>query len=847
MQVVLSVVLRSAHNDRLLVVKNIIITLTEGKDPMAKACALHPIHSKETITPHPLIKRSILLSSAVVGLLSGVAPVYAQNEGRTVTPLEEVVVTARRREESLQEIPVAVTALSDDFLRTQSIAQVQDLGIKVPSLRISMAGGSLSEPLITLRGQRQGEAGFNQDAAVPMYFNDIVISPLQGSNLGIYDLQSLQVLKGPQGTLFGRNSTGGAVLLSPKQPSQEFGGYAEVKVGDYDLRTFEGAVDVPINDAWAMRLAGRKIDRDGYQENIADNALRGRDFRDEHSESARLSLSFTGERLTNLAVFSYDESENAAAVPVTNGINYSIGLGFSAAMSPVLAPWGKSVEETISRDDPWKVKTDVASKEIVRNVFVSSTTEFEVNDRLSLKNIIGYRKVAFKSATDIDGTEYPVFGALPLGGMSWAAGQPWGVTYDPPMSTMDSEFFSDEMQLMGSAFEDKLDWITGLYWSQLKATQDRLLQQGPFTYDASTTDAVNGSMGLFAEGSYAFNDDWSLTVGVRQSWEERELTVSAWSDLARTRCTIQGPGGATLTTCEREVDESFSSTTWRMSLSYTPVDSQLIYGSVSTGYRAGGFNTRGVDDATLEPFEEENVLTYEVGHKADWSLGGMGLRSNVAIYLQDYTDIQNTVSFFEDSKLVTRTENAAEAEIFGLEAELTLQATDNLTMSLSYSLVDAEYKEREDLIGTVMVDTTNAPFSYLPEQTLTASASYILPIDESLGEMSVMLSAYWQDTMITHPKYNQFNILPGRTGGTWADSDLAFARDYSKIDAYTIWNARFDWRNVMNSSFDLAVFVNNATDEKYVLGGLNVLDSGGYSAYHYGDPRTVGASVRYSF
>lgn len=795
----------------------------------------------------PMLQNSILFTTAMVGILSALPSAHAQSRGETVMMLEEMVVTARRREENVQDIPVAVTALSDEFLRSQSIGQVQDLGTKVPSLRISQAGGSLNEPMITLRGQRQSEAGFNQDPAVPMYFNDIAIAPLQGSNLGIYDLANLQVLKGPQGTLFGRNSTGGAVLMSPKRPGNELGGYAEIKVGDYNLRGFEGAVDVPLSDTFALRLAGRKLDRDGYQENIADNALKGKDFRDEHSESVRLSLSYDGERLTNHTVLAYDESESAAPVPVTNGINYSVGLGYSAGVSPALAPWGASVEETIARDDPWKVKTDLASKEIVRNTFASNTTEVEITDDLSVKNVFGYRKVIFKSANDIDGTEYPAFGSVPAGGLLWAAGRPWGVTYNSPLSTMESEFFSNEVQLMGSAFDQRLDWIAGFYWSQLDASQERQLQQGPFTYESGKTDAVNTSMGVFAEGTYAVTEQWALTLGARQSWEEREMTVRSWSDLDKINCALSGPGGAPLTTCERSVDETFSSPTWRTALSYTTENDQLLYGSVSTGYRAGGFNTRGKDDATLIPFDEENVLTYEVGYKADWDVGGMNLRSNIAIYLQNYKDIQNTVSFYDGTSLVTRTENAAEAEISGVEIELTLQATNNLTFNLSYSQVNAEYKERYDLIGTEQVDTSNAPFSYLPEQTLSASASYVLPIDEQLGEMSVMVAAYWQDSMITHPRYKQFDQLLGRTGATWAESDLAFARDYSVADSYTVWNARFDWHNVMGSDFDLAAFINNATDEEYVMGGLNVLDSGGYAAYHYGDPRTIGASVRYNF
>ncbi|GAB3115266.1 TonB-dependent receptor [Aestuariicella hydrocarbonica] len=806
-----------------------------------------PTMIRQHVNTKRLLKPSILLASSLLGLMSSLANAQSSSNQGSVLSLEEVVVTARRREESLQDVPIAITALDENFLRTQGIGQVEDLGTKVPSLRISQAGGSLNEPMITLRGQRQGEAAFNQDPAVPMYFNDIVIAPTQGSNLGLYDLQNLQVLKGPQGTLFGRNSTGGAVLMTPKLPGNEFGGYAEFKLGDYNLRGFEGAVDIPVSDAVQMRLSGRKLDRDGYQENIADNALHGKDYRDEHSESVRFSLNVDTGSLTNYTVLAYDEAQSAAAVPVVTGINYSVGLGFAAGVSPVLAPWGNAVQENIARDDPWKVKSDLDGEELVRNTFASNTTEFQINDDLSIKNIVGYRGVVFRTATDIDGTEYPVFGSVPEDGLLWAAGLPWGATLNPPLNVMDSEFFSDEIQLLGTAFGGKLEWMTGGYWSKLNASQDRQLQQGPFTYDSGYTDIVNTSYAVFMEGTYSLSDEWSVTAGARQSWEGRELSVHSWSNLDRTNCVLTGPNGSDLTTCERNVDEDYSSPTWRISASYAPVDAQLLYGSVSTGYRAGGFNTRGVDDATLTPFDEETVITYEIGHKADWDWLGFPLRSNVAIYFQDYEDIQNTVSFFQGNSLVTRTENASKAQISGLEVELTAVPTDRLTLTLAYSYVDAQFKEREDLINGVQVDTSNNDFSYVPPQTLTASATYTLPVNEALGEMTLMASVYWQDDMSTHPKAKQFGIMPSRTGGLWSAEDVEFATKFSEWDDYAVWNARFDWRSIMGSGFDFAAYVNNAADEEYVLGGLNVLDSGGYGAYHYGAPRTVGASLHYNF
>ncbi len=781
------------------------------------------------------------LAAAISACYTTGAVAAADNEVRQI---EEIVVSVRRRVEMAQDVPISMTVMTEDFLRNNSIEKVEDLGTKVPSLRITQSGGSLNEPVITLRGQRQGEASFNQDPAAPIYFNEIVIAPIHGGNLGLYDLEGLQVLKGPQGTLFGRNSTGGAVVITPKRPGSELGGYAEFEVGDYSLYSFEGAVDVPIGDNLQTRLSGRKLDRDGYQKNIADNELNGRRYRDEHSENVRLSINFDNGSLNNLTVLGYDVNRMAAAVPVTTAVNYSVGLGASA--NPRIGQWKAAVEENAARNDPWKVKSDIDSEENVKNVFASNTTEVELNDELTLKNVFGYRQVYLESASDIDGTALPLFGAYPTAAPGWVVDGLAPATWNPRLNSVDTEFYSDELQLLGSAFDDRLDWITGLYWSKLTGTEDRLLQQGPFSYDVNLNDIRNTTYGLFLEGTATLTDRWSITAGARQSWEKREITVRRWSDLARMNCGIFAPGeappgGARAANCARTEDASFSSPTWRVSANYTPAESVLMYASVSTGFRAGGFNTRGVDDATLQPFDEESVVTYELGHKADWDLAGIAARSSLALYFQTYEDIQNTVSFYEGTRLVTRTENAAKAEISGLELELTLMPTDDLTLNMSYSWVDAKFKERNTLIAGAAVDTSNGDFTYIPEQSLTASATYRLPLDPAVGDVSLVGGVYWQDTMSTHPYVKQFGLYG------WSDADVAAMTRFSEADAYAVWNFRVDWRSVMGSAFDVAAYVNNATDEEYVLGGLNVVESGGYGAYHYGAPRTIGASVRYTF
>jgi iron complex outermembrane receptor protein len=307
------------------------------------------------------------------------------------------------------------------------------------------------------------------------------------------------------------------------------------------------------------------------------------------------------------------------------------------------------------------------------------------------------------------------------------------------------------------------------------------------------------------------------------------------------------------------VDESFDHATWRTALNYSPTEDMLIYGSIATGYRTGGFNGRGTNNFTLQPFEEETVLNYEIGHKTDWQLGEVAsMRTNLAIYLQQYDDIQKTVSGTnpDTGAFETFTTNAAEAEIKGVDFDVLIAPSDSLQISFAYAYVDTEYKEWDRAVenpkyvagGTeprsVVIDYTESPFTYIAEHSLTSSLKYTLPLDASVGEVSLMGSVYWQDDTIASGDSWRWT---DKQYFNWSQENLDEALASTVVEDYAIWNFRVDWLGVMGSTFDLAAFVNNAADEEYVTGGLNVPDSLGWAAAAYGPPRTYGASVRYSF
>lgn len=833
---------------------------------------------------------------AVLLLFTGVGanPVTAQE---SVTALEEVIVTARRRDERDLDVPISMSVMDAELLRKQNITELSDLGIQVPGLRMSNSVSSTVTPIISMRGQRPNDLSISVEQAVPIYFNEVVITPPEGSNLALYDLQSVQVLKGPQGTLFGRNSTGGALLITANPPGTEFGGYFETEVGNYDLLGFEGAVDLPVNDTVQFRLAGRTLERNGYQDNVADNALRGsEELWDEDSQGWRVTMNYEpGSAFSNLLTVSRDENDmtGRGVVPLGYVPNAFVARN---VIEPLYNQQGQ-IDATIARRIQGakdNLEVDLKPSDDVRVWFASNISEYEINDALTLKSVLGYRDMNLNQAQESDGTTLPL-----LGNFSSATEL---VTPNPPRYKVQGEQYSAELQLIGEAMDGKLEWINGLYWYSMDGSKggtpsqvagpvvdpsifDPNFSQAAFfamigglsTYGVSQTDgfgdANNDAVGIFSEGTYTFTDEWSATLGVRYSRDEREVTLKNFQGTGRAPGTPVPLGGfACVVTdennvllpddaCARTIDHSFEKPTWRTSVNYTPHDDMLLYGSVSTGYRTGGFNMRGSIEQSLQPFDEETVTSYEIGQKVQWNLtDSIPARTNVAFYYQDYKDIQKTSQAASDLGFATLIVNAAEAPIYGAEFDASASVTERLSLTLAYAYTRAEYSNWDDYAtiqttapfssqfpGIVTVDGSDNDFTYIPENTLTASVSYVLPVRADLGEMSLFASVYWQDNMMTSQIKS---ILPEVAAfQDWTAADLAIAQQDINLQAddYAIADVRFDWRGALGSGLDVALYVENVTDEEYVIGGANIIDIVGINIATYGPPRTFGAAVRYNF
>ncbi|MAT49932.1 MAG: hypothetical protein CMK32_01950 [Porticoccaceae bacterium] len=815
------------------------------------------------------VKR-LLLAASVAGALS--VPALAQ-DGDSGTPaattaIEEIIVTARRRQESAQDIPVAVNAFDPNAIYRQNIGEIKDLTQNVPGINFTASGGA-NNTVYSIRGRSRGVFG-NALPAVTAYVNEVPLNTWGGS-VPTYDMASLEVLKGPQGTLFGRNSTAGAVLATTARPEYEFSGYVLGKIGDYDTRFIEGAVNIPIvQDKVALRLAGQIDKRDGYTKNMI--GVGSDDYDDHNRDSFRASLLIEPtENFSNLTVYeqnNYDEmglgiipvgyTPGTGALPFVpwysggpfdpTGVD-GIPSGFivTAPDFSSIAPCGgdpscdigalmeRQREGGVRRawhDQLNTLETDLDSW--------SNTTTWELGS-ITLRNIIGYRKVWTQTITDIDGTEFPM------------------INTDNIFS---NKQWTEEFQISGQALDGALEYIAGAFWlkSEPEGENHLLLQlfsQGgiPFSNPFFGPDhPFNGAFGpsdfytdeskaVFGQVSYDLSRlsdslaGLSVDIGVRYTKDTSE------------NCPV--PGRSILepipteSDCDERISADFNKTTYNLGLNYQLSAEVLIYGVTRTGYRAGGVNSPILGGA-LEPFqsyEPETVQDFELGLKSDWTLGDIYGRLNLALYRSEYEDIHYAVPTTgvnlggggvdgdgdpsNDPTGGLFYSNAGKATVDGIEVELIAQLTDAIKFTFVGSKMDKDFDRDitapEGFPTEIIADAEVEAFIFLgaPDWSYTANVDYTLPVDASAGEM--ILSA----------KY--FHISDIHYGGP------LFASDYELVDF------RFDWYSLMGTSLDAALYVTNAFDEEALVGPSNSNAGIGVGSGFYNPPRMWGASVRYNF
>lgn len=807
------------------------------------------------------MKKSLFLFAAV-SQFALVAPAHAQDSAEMASDDQqqaepalnkEIVVTARRREEILQDVPISISALNADALTNQGVTDEASLMNAVPSLSITPQAPNRATLGFAIRGQRTNESQLLTDPPVGVYFGEVVMPRAYGFGAQFFDLQSVQVLKGVQGTLFGRNMTGGAVLVEGAHPDlNEIGAEIRGQYGNFNLVDMQGMVNVPlVEGVFGVRLAGKYRDRDGYTTDVSS----GRKYDDEHYYAFRASAELDTGAFRNYTVFDYTKHNTNGAglklinydfVDPLNGsptvIAQQLGLGMfyptaagapqqdvAGEMAAALALGKYKVDYGDFGTGPLyadRVATNPFQK--IKNWGITNRTELDVGE-VTFRNIFGYRKQMFNIVNDYDGTPLALI--------------------QPNQFSMPRQI-SEEFQMQGTPFGDRFNLTLGAYYfhewgkdgsvnsnfPQLTSMgfafgsgNDFYLDQNAQFFEASQvadTDAY--SWAVYAAGTYELSDQFSLAGGIRYNRDTRKVTILPfYTTFFAPTCNYDGLGTYSLDDCAQSRELKNEAVTWDATLQYEPNPDTTAYAAIRKGYRAGGFSLRALTPAQLEPFQPEKVQEYEVGLKNNFDIGGGSLSSSIALFYQDYSDVQKQVQQLIGGQVQTVISNTAKQANYGGELEATLNFYNGLSFNLFYAYTGIDIKSG-----------SNGGFAYqgISKHQVGGGVTYTNELDFA----SLM-----------------FNVNGNYRSGQY----LAVFDPTSYQPGYTIFNARLALDDIGGTGFGVAVFGRNLTDKYYIAGGMGLSSSGpdllddgiakdggvGYGLGIYGEPRMYGVEASFKF
>ena len=639
-----------------------------------------------------------LLASSIAMVASGAAS--AQSTARNVA-LEEIIVTAQKREQNLQNVPIAVTALNAETLNMFRVTNTEDLSNLAPNLNVQNQGRG-TVPQINIRGVASGVSAAEVDPKIATYLDGVYIGRTIGSIFDMADIERVEVLRGPQGTLFGRNATGGAISITTAAPTGEFGLSQDVSMGNFNAQRFRTILNLPSVGPLSVKLSYLYDKNDGY----SDNLIPGRtlDLRLRNPEMGVLTYA---ENLgsKNVEAFMLAANLDFDAITVDYRFDYTDSVTVGAPVQQVgiigaTAPLVDAINQfqplyggiTNLSATPLRDVAAATSEEPLLIQGHNVTLNWEINDNLSVKSITAYREMDQRPAVyDLGATGGWAFSAAQLGAL--LQGDVGGILANPPgpndsffslltARALSQEQFSEELQLTWTT--DQYTLVGGLFYFREEAEARNVLgvfqpvANGvaiPTPFDAifgsgvNSTDTDNSSIAVFAEGTFHATDKLDITVGLRRTEDDREINLL---DISATS------GGGSLG--EGLYKLSYGETNYNVVLNYNWADDVMTYAKVSTGFVAGGI-LNGIS------YEPESITSYELGLKSQFL--DNRLRLNAAAFYMDYEDLQ--VQLFEDG--VQSFENAGQVEITGLEIEMDAILGDGLTLSTTLGTYDYEYKE----------------------------------------------------------------------------------------------------------------------------------------------------------
>lgn len=735
-----------------------------------------------------------------VSLLIG-APVMAQEaapqaEGQEAKTLDAVTVTARRRAESIQDVPVAVSAFGEDQLKDLQASNVEGLQGAVPNMNIVQGRGSSNSVNVFIRGIGQPDALQTFDPGVGMYVDDVYYSRINGALFSLFDIAQVEVLRGPQGTLYGKNSTGGAIKLNTKNPFDHEGGAVEATFGDYGRAEGRFYASGKLSDTVAASIAGALITNDGYVKNRAG----GSDFNDDDTRAVRAKLAFQPSD-TFRAIFSVDYMKQDANLTMGRAMAPLIQTSLAPAGAVVLQPgatgeWDHSAETSFAPGKGQKLK----------HSGVSLSMEWDLSQEWQLKSISAFRKLQTDSYIDIDASKYKLGDVLVALDQDQTS-QEFQLHYDNGSNlhaTFGAYWMRENVPSYQEAYADHLFGFLGSPVSFLRTIED----------DLTTT-----STAAFAHVNWEFVPTWTLATGVRWTKDKKEYE--------RTTSTFWGAPFAGLngTVPFPKTSANWTAVTPSVSLQKKFSDNMMWYVSANRGFKSGGFNGRAntAYDVLHAKYDPEFVWTYETGIKAVSS--DQRFRGGVTAFVSQYKDFQARVSQDVGTFPVL---NAAELDIKGIELEGSAMLGGSTSISGQLSWLDAKYDRFDDFRLDPSyagydpnLNHDHVPFS--PEFTARIALNHSISLNGN-GTLSI-------GGDVSHRT---------RTWLSVDNRDVLSQPTYTLVGLYGVWDSpQYAWQ--------VRAGVRNLTDKSYMIDGQEFASVGNIQTAYYGLPRNWYLSVRYNF
>lgn len=697
--------------------------------------------------------------------------------------LEEVTVTAQKRAEPLQETPIAISAFSSDSLEKLGISDMTDLRGNVPSLSVAPFAATRAAPVVFIRGMGNIDVQSTRDGAVGVYVDGVSLGRASGLATEIADLERVEVLRGPQGTLYGRNTTGGAINFITQKPTDEFEFKQQITAGNYNLLKSVTSVNGGLTEKISAKATYQITQRDGWVENTSTQANQI-DFNEDDSKAGNFALrALVTDSVT--IDYSYDFSS----------LDYGNGYYQKVRIAPGMEAYNPAPYDGDSdRQDKTDLYAISPSETEVKGHNITVAWELE---NVTLKSITAHR--------ELDDSLFQNYNNLFI-----------------QTNQQEQWQLSQEFQAIGNV-GSSIEYVTGLYYfnehSEEWQNSDVMVAAATYAPDTWATDADSKSYAVYGQGSWtpAANENLRLTLGLRYTKDEREATKIFINDL-----TTISPPGTSITG-----KEDFSKVNPTFTIDYAINDNINTYAKVATGYRAGGFGTRSTAAAFSNGFDEENVTSFELGIKSD--IYEKRVRLNAALFANKYEDLQ--ISQKRNPEIFTDIINAGEASINGLELEVTALISEGLTADFYYSYLDAEYDEyldtvyadENDFVGTVtdLADEKKVPYS--PKGAAKIGLEYALtPV--SYGQYIFNIDFQWQDDTYSGPDKESLNDSYSIVNGRAQLANIAMPQGDLRV----------------------ALWGKNLTDEEYTTITTN-FSSAGFTAAMFGTPRTFGVDAIYEF